>query len=140
MVNELSWKECIETGIITITEPDKERSRKMHNLADTRLEFWDKKVDNKFTSLKVEAYYNIIKELIFACLYKEGYNCANHVCLIACLKEKIKNFDFEIEKINELRKVRNEISYRGLITKTDYLERNELEFKHIINRLKAISL
>ena len=30
----------------------------------------------------------------------------------------------------------NEISYRGLTIKKDYFERNELEFKNIIQRLK----
>ncbi len=48
----------------------------------------------------------------------------------------MKDFDFEIQKIDELRKVRNEINYRGLTIKKDYLERNELEFKSIIKRLK----
>ena len=140
MTNEINWKECIEKGIITITEPDKERSKKMLNMANTRLEFWDKKVEDKFTSLKVEAYYDIIKELIFSKIYKEGYNCTNHICLIAYLNEKMKSFDFEIQKINELRKVRNEINYRGLMIKKEYIERNELEFKNIIKRLKSIHL
>jgi len=136
MANEMSWKECVDQNIITETQPDEERSNQMLQMANLRLEFWNKKVDDKFTALKVEAYYDIIKELIFAHLYKNGYNCTNHLCLIAYLKEKIQDFDFEIQKIDELRKVRNEINYRGLTIKKDYLERNELEFKNIIKRLK----
>ncbi len=136
MANEMSWKECVDQGIITETQADEERSSQMLQMADLRLEFWDKKVEEKFIALKVEAYYDIIKELIFAHLYKNGYNCTNHLCLIAYLKEKIQDFDFEIQKIDELRKVRNEINYRGLTVKKDYLERNELEFKNIIKRLK----
>ena len=58
------------------------------------------------------------------------------VSILNYLKEKIKDFDFETQKIDELRKVRNEINYRGLTIKKDYLERNELEFKNIIKRLK----
>ncbi len=136
MANEMSWKECIDERIITKTVPDDERSNQMLQMAKLRLKFWDKKVTEEFTVLKVEAYYDIIKELIFAHLYKNGYNSTNHLCLIAYLKEKIKDFDFEIQKIDELRKVRNEINYRGIIIKKDYLERNELEFKNIIKRLK----
>ena len=136
MANEMSWKECVDQGIITETQADEERSSQMLQMADLRLEFWDKKVEEKFIALKVEAYYDIIKELIFAHLYKNGYNCTNHLCLIAYLKEKIQDFDFENQKIDELRKVRNEINYRGLTVKKDYLERNELEFKNIIKRLK----
>lgn len=69
-------------------------------------------------------------------MYKNGFNCTNHLCLIAYLKEKFKDFDFEIGKIDELRKIRNEINYKGFFIKKDYLERNELEFQNIINQLK----
>lgn len=136
MANEMSWKECVDKGIITQSVPDEERSNQMLMMANLRLKFWEKKIAPEFTTLKVEAYYDIIKEFIFAHLYKKGYNCTNHLCLIAYLKEKVKDFDFEIQKIDELRKVRNEINYRGLTIKEDYLERNELEFKNISKRLK----
>jgi len=136
MANEMSWKQCVDEGIITQAVPDEERSNQMLIMANLSLKFWDKKVADEFIVLKVEAFYDIIKELIFAHLYKNSYNCTNHLCLIAYLKEKIKDFDFEIQKIDELRKVRNEINYRGLTIKKDYLERNELEFKNIIKRLK----
>ena len=133
---EMSWKECVDQNIITQTVPDEDRANQMLNMANLRLEFWDKKVEDKFVALKVEAYYDIIKELIFAHLYKNGFNCINHLCLIAYLKEKILDFDFEIQKIDELRRIRNEINYRGTTIQKDFLERNELEFKNIIKRLK----
>ena len=132
----MSWKECVDKRIITSAVPDEERSNQMLIMATLRLKFWDQKVADEFIVLKVEAYYDIIQELIFAHLYQKGYNSTNHLCLIAYLREKMKDFDFEIQKIDELRKVRNEINYRGLSIKKDYLERNELEFKNIIKRLK----
>lgn len=136
MPEKMSWKECTDKKIITKSIPDNERAVQITSMAKLRLEFWNKKVDDKFIALKVEAYYDIIKELIFAHMYKNGFNCTNHLCLIAYLKEKFEYFDFEIEKIDELRKVRNEINYKGFFVKKDYLERNELEFKNIINQLK----
>ena len=139
MATEMSWKECIDEKIITPTVPDEERSKQMLQMAVIRLQFWESLsvvADEKYSSLFIEAYYDIIKELIFAHLYRDGYNCTNHLCLIAYLKEKMKDFDFEIQKIDELRKARNDINYRGLTIKKDYLERNELEFKNIIKRLK----
>ena len=136
MANEMSWKECTDEKIITKTVPDEERANQMFQMANLRLKFWDNNISNEFNVLKVEAYYDIIKELIFANLYKNGYNCANHLCLIAYLKEKVNNFDFEIHKIDELRRIRNDINYRGLKIQKDYFERNELEFKNIIKRLK----
>ena len=64
------------------------------------------------------------------------YNCTNHLCLIAFLNENFQDFDFEIQKIDELRKVRNDFDYRGLFVTKEYLDKNELEFKHIIKELK----
>ena len=136
MANEMSWKECTDEKIITKTVPDEERANQMFQMANLRLKFWDNNISNEFNVLKVEAYYDIIKELIFANLYKNGYNCANDLCLIAYVKEKVNNFDFEIHKIDELRRIRNDINYRGLKIQKDYFERNELEFKNIIKRLK----
>ena len=136
MAEKMSWKECVDKKIITRTPQDLERSSQMLKMALLRLEFWNKKIDDKYIALKIEAYYDIIKELIFAHMYKNGYNCTNHLCLIAYLKEKFKDFDYETEKIDELRKIRNEINYRGFQIKKDYLERNELEFKRIIQKLK----
>nr|MCK4930480.1 hypothetical protein [Nanoarchaeota archaeon] len=136
MPDKMSWKECVEKRIITKITPDKERANKMLKMANIRLEFWSKEVDSRFVSLKVEAYYDIIKELIFTHMYKTGFNCTNHLCIIAYLKEKFQEFDFEIQKIDELRRIRNEINYRGFFVSTDYLERNKLEFKNIIKKLK----
>lgn len=136
MAERMNWKECVEQNIITKSQPDKERSSQMLKMAELRFEFWNRKVEDKYISLKIEAYYDIIKELIFAHMYKNGFNCTNHLCLIAYLNEKFEDFDFEIGKIDELRKVRNEINYRGFFIKKDYLERNELEFKNIINKLR----
>jgi len=132
----MSWKECVDNDIITKTIPDEERANQMLMIANLRLKFWNQKISEEFAVLKVEAYYDIIKELLFAHIYKNGYNCTNHLCLIAYLKEKIKDFDFETQKIDELRRIRNDINYRGIKIQEEYLKRNELEFKNIIKRLK----
>jgi hypothetical protein len=137
MTSKMTFKECVDGGIITKSIPDKERSIQMLNMAELRKEFWSKKIDDKFIALKIEAYYEIIKELIFANMYKEGYNCTNHLCLISYVNEKLKNINSD--KLDELRKIRNEISYRGFAVTSDYLSRNEEEFKAIIEKLKQAS-
>src|SRR3989338_8695917 len=63
MANEMSWKECVDEGIITQSTPDEERSNQMLMMTNLRLKFWDKKVADEFIVLKVEAYYDVIKEL-----------------------------------------------------------------------------
>ena len=70
MPEKMSWKECVDKEIITKTTPDEERSVQMMNMADLRMKFWDKKIEDRFIALKVEAYYDIIKELIFAAYKK----------------------------------------------------------------------
>jgi hypothetical protein len=137
MAEKISWKECVDKKIVTRAPQDLERSKQTLKMAILRLEFWSKKIEDKYNALKIEAYYDIIKELIFAHMYKNGYNCINHLCLIAYLKEKFNDFEYETEKVDELRKIRNEINYRGTQIQKDYLERNELEFKNIISQLRA---
>ncbi len=136
MAKKMSWKECLDQGIVTKGEVDIERSKQMVAMASTRFDFWNRAVEDKYLSLKVEGYYEVIKELIFAHMYLQGFNCTNHLCLISYLRKNIANFDYECDKIDELRQVRNEISYRGFSARKDYLERNEREFLDIIEKLK----
>jgi len=104
----------------------------MKQMAKLRYKFWRKVTG--YHTLKVEAFYEIIKELIYSCMYREGYNCTNHICLIAYIRRFME--PYQVEKIDELRKIRNEISYRGFNVKKEYLERNLLEFDNIINFLE----
>lgn len=108
----------------------------MLKMALLRLRFWDRPIGDEFAALKVEAYYDVIKEHIHAHLYKNGYNCTNHICLISYLRERFPQFKRETAKIDELRKVRNDMNYKGLIIEKEYLKQNEPRFKHIINQLK----
>ena len=61
-MKKMSWKECVDQGIITEGIPDPGRSDKMLEMANIRLEFWSKKIPGKYIALKVEAYYDIIKD------------------------------------------------------------------------------
>lgn len=139
MEKELDWKECIRQGIVRDMTPDPERAAHLVLMAMLRFEFWNREIENKFSALKVEAYYEVIKELVFAMLYRKGLDCSNHICLISYLKENVPDFDYETNKINELRRARNDIAYRGFNVSSDYLKKNELEFKWIIGKLKEIA-
>ena len=39
MANEMSWKECVDEGIINQSVPDEERSNQMLIMANLRLKF-----------------------------------------------------------------------------------------------------
>ena len=83
MARGMSWRRCLEQGIVKKTKKDPERASRMLKMANLRMRFWSMSIKDEFAALKVEAYYDIIKELIFAHLYKNGYNCSNHLCLIS---------------------------------------------------------
>lgn len=126
----MNWEECLQNNHIRETLPDANRAQSMQKMALFRLKFWKKQ---STSPLKVEAYYEIIRELGFAHMYKKGYNCSNHICLIPYLEKYLDAY--ETQKVNELRQVRNEINYRGFSIPDDYLMRNEMEFSHIIDKL-----
>lgn len=134
----MNWKECIEQGAVARIVPDAERASHLISMAMLRFEFWDRQIDSKFSALKVEAYYEIMKEIMFALLYKKGFDCSNHICLISYLVEHAPDFEYETMKIDELRRVRHDIGYRGFNVSGNYLKQNELEFKWIIQKLKEI--
>ena len=136
-MEKISWKDCIQKKIIFKIRPNKNKAIEMLRIANLRFECWNKKIDGKFTALKIEAYYGVIRDLSFAHLYEDGFNCTNHKCLIAYLKYIMPDFEYEINKIDELGRISDQISHRGLFVDKSYLIKNELEFQHIISTLKS---
>lgn len=116
---------------------NKETSKSLVKLAELRL---DNIKNIKNATLKVESYYEIIKELITALLILHGYKSYSHECLISFVKEMYKNkfTGMQIELIDHLRILRNDIAYRGAFIDVDFLERNEDDIITIINRLKEL--
>jgi len=125
-------------GLIKIT-PNKERARsilEMTKLISERIKSQDK---IKMASLIISDYYEIIKELITAVLLIEGYKTLGHKELIEYIKENHKIFSMhEISFLDNLRIIRNRISYEGFKVETSYLIRNEAMFKLIIDKLNDI--
>ena len=119
--------------------PDKERAIsifKMTSLLEERIKSQNK---SKMTVLIVSDYYEIIKELITAILLTEGYKTLSHKDLIDYLKDKYSQFTAnEISILDDLRILRNRITYEGFLIEVPYLNRNEHLFKDIINKLKDI--
>ena len=85
-----------------------------------------------------EGYYEIIKEIITALMSIEGYKTTSHEVLVIYLKEHYKEFDeYEITFIDDLRKIRNKIAYKGFTVNQEYIKRNKLEIQNIIEKLKT---
>jgi len=117
--------------------PDKERAKslaKLSRLRHNKISSFDIETE---TSLIVESYYEIIKELITALLFADGYKTLSHKDLINYLNENYNDF-FNAEKIyilDDLRKRRNKIVYYGIFLSSDYLKRNEKTFDKIVDIL-----
>lgn len=119
--------------------PDKEKAKsilRMAELIEKRINNQDKRT---MYSLIISDYYEIIKELITSVLFIDGYKTLSHKDLIDYLKLKYEDFsNGEINIIDQLRVIRNKISYEGFFASIDYLSRNEDDFKDIINKLKGL--
>ena len=121
--------------IIKIT-PDEEKVKsilKMISLIEERIKIQNRK---KMTALIIADYYEIIKELITGVLLLEGYKTLSHKNLINYLKRYPEFGSHELSVLDDLRILRNRITYEGFFVDISYLDRNEQLFKEIIKKLK----
>ena len=120
-------------------KPDKERAKnilKMVSLLEDRMREQNRE---KMVALIIADYYEIIKELITAVLLIDGYKNLSHIGLIEYIREKYPEFSsHEISILNDLRMLRNRITYEGFLVEPPYLKRNELFFKAIVRKLKNL--
>jgi hypothetical protein len=101
---------------------------------------------NRYSNIKelkepyriIEEYYEIIKELITAFMYKSGFKTLSHKALVEFAKENIKILtSAEISLIDELRVKRNNIVYYGETVSKEFLKTREESIKRIINKLNG---
>ncbi len=131
------WDDASEQ--VSKITPDKEKAKAL--LAVIELRKKNIKLMNKeeFATLIAESYYEIIKELITALMSIDGWKTVSHEMLTGYLARFYKDFSqAELRAIDQLRKTRNDIAYRGATVKKEYLDRNEKDFSHIINKLSRI--
>lgn len=126
-------------GLIRIT-PDKEKARnilKMISLIEKRIV--KNHDDKEMASLNLADYYEIMKELMTAILSIDGYKTLGHKELIDYLKENCKEFSTsDTALLDELRILRNKITYDGYMINPSNLTRNEDSIIKIIEKLKDI--
>lgn len=137
----MNWEKCVAEKTIRKIEPDQDRVQNMLKMIEIRQKFWGSLIvilDEEFSSLLVEGYYEIIKELLTAYLNLNGLESSNHECLIRYFQKENPTLNVEAEKIDELRQVRNRIDYRGFFVKKEFFERNRLEYQHIIKLLQKL--
>lgn len=125
-----------ETQIIKVT-PDAERAKALLFLAEMRLKDLSQK-SPEFAPLIVEGYYEAMLELITALMRFDGCQTLSHEQAIAYLARFYKKFSyFEITLIDQLRRARHDITYRGILVRPGYLERNKEDILNLIEKLRT---
>lgn len=131
----MGWDECREEYIREV-EVDREKISSILKMCNVRLKVLKQiKLDEETASVIAEDYYEIIKELLTALLLLSRLKSSNHECLISFFKQNYPEKEYETGMIYELKGIRNRINYEGLFIEKSYVEKNRLEFEHIIKFL-----
>jgi len=123
--------------IFKITK-EKERAKDLFDMANERLDIL--KILPKDKPFKIiEEYYEIIKELLTAIIYLDGYKTLSHIKLIEYFSSNYKDLnETQLKLVDTLRKFRIGIMYYGRKINKDFLINNEFEIKQIIKLLTKL--
>ncbi len=134
----LPWDESSDK--INKIRPDSEKARaliKMTVLHEKRAQMTPLP---DMATLLVEEYYEIVKELITAIMSCDGWKTTSHEFLIGYLAKFYPEFyAAEIVLIDQLRQMRNDIDYRGVMINPEYVERNKTVILDVITKLKDVT-
>lgn len=135
----MEWNDCLR-GKVRKRRPNTEEAKALMGMAEKRLEYIGSVQDRKrFPSLVAEGYYEAIKELVTAMMSAQGYKSYSHECMVSFLSEFYGNISRdEMALIDQMRKIRNDINYRGFVLNFGYLESNEEGILSLIAKLKGI--
>ena len=114
---------------------DKERAKDLFEMAKDRYNLLNI-IPKDRVYLMIEEYYEIIKELLTATMYLDGYKTLSHIKLIEYFSSNYNILDEnQIRLIDTLRKFRIGVVYYGKRIKKEFLINNEGEIKRIISIL-----
>lgn len=131
----MNWEGCLENSIKE-RKPNPEEAKSLLKMARIRIEDNnDREPTDRNTSLIVESYWEVIKQMTTALLNMEGYKSYSQECLVTFLGEFYDFSESELELMDQVRRLRNDIDYRGEFLDKEYLERNEEEIVRIIGKL-----
>lgn len=129
----------MDEGLIK-TFPDREKAKSILKMVETTLEMIDTIDSKKYPSNVLKEYYEIIRELITIVLLMDGYKTQGegaHKKLIEYMDKNYSEFTgHEIALMDELRLIRNRISYDGFFVTEEYPERKKKDILAIIQKLK----
>ena len=104
--------ECYKKGLIRETVIDDNLIASLIKIADIKERAVRKaEIDEEIISAYVSLAYDSLREILEALCISKGYKVLSHVCIGELLKHILDEFDFE--KFDEIRKIRNGINYYG---------------------------
>lgn len=131
----------MDEELIRIT-PDKEKAKSMLQMVEKTLDLIASIDQAQFPSHVTKEYYEVVRKLLSVILLLDGYKTTGegaHRKMIEYIELHYSEFDrADISLIDELRIVRNKISYDGFFVKEDYIQRKKLHIQKIIALLKEI--
>lgn len=136
MKQKLTWKSAVQQKLITKSTVQRQKAIQMQEMASVREEFLREPIDEKFIALRLEAYYDIIKELLYAHAYKQGFTFISDTLLPLYAHHHLHEFKKELKKIEELFVMKSKIHSLGWENIKAYLDKNEEILDQIIKKLK----
>ncbi|MDY6788484.1 MAG: Mth938-like domain-containing protein, partial [Candidatus Nanohaloarchaea archaeon] len=132
----MRWEECLNEEVYR-REENPQQAKNLYRMAQVRKEDnRERKQTEEKVPLIVESYWETIKQFITALLNLEGFKSYSQECLVVFLEEF---YDFkrqDIELMDQLRRLRNDVDYRGEFLDKGYLERKQARIKDIIAQLE----
>lgn len=129
----------MDEELVRIT-PDKEKAKSILKMVNTTLSMIETISIEKFSSNVTKEYYEVVRELITTLLLLDGYKTYGegaHKKLIEYLEKNYTDFSGdEIHFLDDLRIVRNKISYDGFFVTIDYIGQRRERIKRIIAKLQ----
>ena len=122
---------------------DKQKAKALKAMSEKNLERIKETDVERFSSLILVDYYNVIRDLMEALTALEGVKIVgegahreliNHTCEKQGLKES------ERVLIQELRSYRNRVNYDGFTVRTEYLKQNKQRIEALIKSLTKLVL
>ncbi|MBI4146833.1 hypothetical protein HY489_05855 [Candidatus Woesearchaeota archaeon] len=131
------WTE--QSDKVSKQRPDTEKARALLKMIALREQRAQITPLPQFATLLAEELYEIVKELITGIMSVDGWKTASHELLIGYLAKFYPEFSTaEVMLLDQLREMRNDIAYRGVMINPEYLERNQQNISNAIQKLKQI--
>lgn len=125
--------------VINKITPDNEKAKSLYKMALQTYSMIKTIEETKFPSNIIKEYYDVIRQFIDILLLLQGYKTfgegAHEECISFAHKQgKLTATEYFLA--DEMRKLRNRISYDGFFVNYDYLKRKKTEIAELINKLR----